>query len=165
MKVIVAVEDREYGEAIADFVAKHSWDATTEFKVVHVLAESPFKNENQALPCCDKAANLAEEQERRAKALVMSVSAKILCAYPRNKVEEVIKLGSVREQLSNLVEEWNADLLVMGSHGKGQFQKMFLGSVSTAMLTNADCSVIIVRLPQSRTEQDRIQKLAATNAG
>lgn len=164
MKVIVAVEDMEYGEAIADFVAKHLWDDSTQFKVVHVLAESPIKG-NEPFPCCEKAASLAEEQERRAKALVMSVAAKILCAHPKNKVEELIRVGSPREQLNDFIEEWNADLLVMGSHGRGQFSKLFLGSVSTALLSSAKCTVIIVRLPQAHKAQEPAQNLAGAKAG
>ena len=38
-----------------------------------------------------------------------------------------------------------AQLLVVGSRGRGEFPSLFLGSVSHALLRKADCPVAIVR--------------------
>ncbi|MGV3772658.1 MAG: universal stress protein [Verrucomicrobiales bacterium] len=46
-------------------------------------------------------------------------------------------LGSARD--------WQADLIVIGSHGRSLLQKMFLGSVSTKVAAEAHCSVRVVR--------------------
>lgn len=45
-------------------------------------------------------------------------------------------------------EEWNADLLVMGSHGRSVLSYFVLGSVSTKVLTEVRCSVRIAREPK-----------------
>lgn len=39
----------------------------------------------------------------------------------------------------------NVDLVVMGSHGRGKFKSLLLGSVSDAVLHHVDGSVLIVR--------------------
>ena len=44
-----------------------------------------------------------------------------------------------------------ADLIVVGSHGHGHFQRFLLGSVSQAVALHATCSVEIVRSPKART--------------
>ena len=47
-----------------------------------------------------------------------------------------------------IVEEadaWDANLIVMGSHGYGRFRRMILGSVAGAVVANARCSVQVVR--------------------
>ncbi|MBF6520272.1 universal stress protein [Nocardia farcinica] len=44
-----------------------------------------------------------------------------------------------------LAEAENAQLLVVGSHGRGGFAGMTLGSVSQAVLHGADCPVLIAR--------------------
>ena len=42
--------------------------------------------------------------------------------------------------------DWNADLIVVGSHGRG-FWGRLLGSVSNGVVHHAPCSVLVVRKP------------------
>ncbi len=42
-------------------------------------------------------------------------------------------------------ERWGADLIVMGSRGLGAWNRLMLGSVSSAVVHHARCSVEIVR--------------------
>jgi len=45
-------------------------------------------------------------------------------------------------------KEWNADLIVVGSHGRRGFDRIAMGSVSEALAMHAHCSVEVVRIPQ-----------------
>ena len=42
-------------------------------------------------------------------------------------------------------QEWHADLIVLGSHGRSGFDRVVMGSVSEAVALHAKCSVEIVR--------------------
>ena len=42
-------------------------------------------------------------------------------------------------------ESWNADLIVVGSHGRGFWGRNLLGSTSDRVLHHAPCSVLVVR--------------------
>src|SRR6266545_3730387 len=53
--------------------------------------------------------------------------------------------GSAREVILDEAERWDADLIVLGSHGYNGWQRFLLGSVSHAVATHAHCSVEIVR--------------------
>lgn len=44
-------------------------------------------------------------------------------------------------------EEWQADVLVVGSRGHGPFQTLVLGSVSAELVHHAPCPVLIARRP------------------
>ncbi|HTZ49653.1 MAG TPA: universal stress protein, partial [Verrucomicrobiae bacterium] len=43
-------------------------------------------------------------------------------------------------------EDWKADLIVMGSHGRRGFDRLILGSVSESVALHATCSVELVRI-------------------
>ncbi len=43
--------------------------------------------------------------------------------------------------------EWNADLIVLGSHGRRGFDRWVRGSVSESLAMNAHCSVEVVHMP------------------
>ena len=47
--------------------------------------------------------------------------------------------------LCRVAEEIAADLVVVGSRGRGVIQRALLGSVSTHVVHNAPCPVMIVR--------------------
>ncbi|MBC2639646.1 MULTISPECIES: universal stress protein [unclassified Rhodococcus (in: high G+C Gram-positive bacteria)] len=66
--------------------------------------------------------------------------------YPDVSVERVVARDRPVRVLSEFAEK--AQLIVVGSRGRGGFKGMLLGSTSNALLHTADCPVMIVR-PES----------------
>jgi nucleotide-binding universal stress UspA family protein len=44
-----------------------------------------------------------------------------------------------------MADLWNADLIVVGSHGRRGFDRYVMGSVSESVALHAHCSVEVVR--------------------
>lgn len=163
MRVLIAVEDKIYGDAIVDFVAKHNWESGTEFKVIHATHLEEMGYVTSSRYCCDVARSLIEERERRARALVKGVAAGIQTKLSGVSVSEQITLGSPKDVILDTAEEWKADMIVLGSHGRKGFSRFMLGSVSLSVLSHARCSVMIVKLPPAEEQKpaDReAQKIA-----
>lgn len=53
--------------------------------------------------------------------------------------------GEPAEQIVKTAEAWQADLVVIGSHGRGALGRMLLGSVAEAVMRRAPCPVLVVR--------------------
>lgn len=45
----------------------------------------------------------------------------------------------------NAAKEWPADLIVIGSHGRGGVKRALLGSVAEGVMRHAPCPVLVVR--------------------
>ncbi len=60
-------------------------------------------------------------------------------------VTTVLVEGVPAEQIVRLAADRQADLLVLGTHGRTGFSKMFLGSVATRVVATAGCPVVTVR--------------------
>ena len=52
---------------------------------------------------------------------------------------------SIVETIIDHAAKNNVDLIVVGTRGRTGFKKLLLGSVSTGILSHADCSVLVVR--------------------
>lgn len=56
-----------------------------------------------------------------------------------------IEVGDAGGVICVVAEETDADVVVVGSHGKGVLKRVFLGSVSEHVLRHAPCPVLVVR--------------------
>jgi len=70
---------------------------------------------------------------------------------------------SVASSLIDLSEKEQVDLMVAGTRGMGDFRRMILGSVSTNLLNNAPCPVLVVRKRISQVEPQIRKMLVATD--
>ena len=63
--------------------------------------------------------------------------------YPNVQVKKIIARDRPVRALTDAAE--GAQLLVVGSHGRGGFKGMLLGSTSRALLQSAPCPMMVVR--------------------
>ena len=66
-------------------------------------------------------------------------------------VEGEVLFGSPDSRIVETAQEWNADLIVVGSHGYGRLERLLLGSVSDSVIHHAPCSVLVVRAKHEET--------------
>ena len=64
-------------------------------------------------------------------------------------VTSAIEEGIAKSIIVEAASQWNADLVVVGSHGRKGLARFLMGSVSEGVARHAPCSVLIVRKPRS----------------
>jgi len=148
MKVLLAVDGSPCSKLAIDSIAGRVWPADTVFKVLTVL--EPFHPELAGWHSGYVPLALEAQQERlnEARTLVEETAALLAtsCQQPGTEaVSSEVLEGNVKEKIVECAREWHADMIVMGSHGRQGIEKLFLGSVSQAVLTEAPCSVEIVK--------------------
>jgi nucleotide-binding universal stress UspA family protein len=61
-----------------------------------------------------------------------------------DQAERRVVSGVPAERLADLADAEEAELIVVGSRGRGAFKAAFLGSVSTSLIGVARCPVLVV---------------------
>jgi nucleotide-binding universal stress UspA family protein len=79
-------------------------------------------------------------QEEAAQELLGELGA----ALGLEQAEQRVVVGYAAERLADLADEEDAQMIVVGSRGRGAFRAAFLGSVSTSLVGVARCPVLIV---------------------
>lgn len=160
MKVVVGIEDQIFGNAIVEFIGTQKWAPGTEFRLLYVV-DTVGTGEVVGELCCPTAVSLIEEQKKFGQELLMELDLKLLHGVPDAQTEQKVAYGRPKEKLLDEVEEWKADLLIVGSHGRTGFSRFLLGSVSMALLSAAPCSVLIVKIPPEKRKAAEAQLQAA----
>ena len=112
-----------------------------ELVLVQVLVEAPLYSEGfisrrQVQTVYDAQRKWSEETlEARAEQLRQSGI----------KTSWRVQAGAPHEEIVRTAEEEHADMIVMGTHGRGGLNRMVLGSVAERVIRLARCPVLTVR--------------------
>lgn len=70
------------------------------------------------------------------------------------------RIGDAVEEILGLAEDIGADLIVIGSRGRGGFRRVLLGSTTEAIVREAGCAVIVARPKEYRDVRlDRVVRI------
>jgi nucleotide-binding universal stress UspA family protein len=142
MKILLAIDGSKYSEAAAQAVISGFRMQGTEVLVLQVVEPFVFAAPPQM------AQGYAPELEGQLKHARESVAGKAdILRKAGFKVETRVTENEIRTEILEIAKDWNADLIVVGSHGEKGLRKFLIGSVAESVAHHAHCSVLIVRKP------------------
>lgn len=68
------------------------------------------------------------------------------------EADRVVRYGLAVDTIVREAAEWSADLLVVGSHGKGWAERLLVGSVTERLLNHLPTSLLVIPAPARATE-------------
>lgn len=144
MKILLATDGSECSQLAARSVAARPWPAGT---VVRALSVAEFSLPLLKVPYFSPGAmeNLRADSMRRAEEAEMSAEEILAEAGLQESGTVAVPVAMPKEVILQNAEEWGAQLIVCGSHGRRGLSRFLLGSVSEAIATHAKCSVEIIR--------------------
>jgi nucleotide-binding universal stress UspA family protein len=89
----------------------------------------------------------AHKKREFAHRIVEEFAAALRKKFPAHVIHKDVRIGCPKEVILSTAAKWNADTIVVGSHGKSKLGRMMMGSVSSSILADAKCTVIVVRPP------------------
>jgi len=106
--------------------------------VVHDPAEAPgFYASRKA------GEKVFRNMEESATQMMEAFAAKRLRKYEKHECH--VRSGIPATQIIRFAAEQKADMIAMGTHGRGGLDRLMLGSVADRVIRSSDCPVLIVR--------------------
>jgi nucleotide-binding universal stress UspA family protein len=134
---VVAVEGHEDGARIKAWLLAHPFKNPVDLTIVSVVRPIPSTDPFSLFPLQD----WTQVARRSAEDLVKGLAAAVMDDHYTVGTE--VMMGDPVDMLTERAR--SADLLIIGSHGRGALERFLLGSISHALLHGVPCPVLVVR--------------------
>lgn len=148
MKVLLATDGSDHSEQAARSIAERPWPAYTEVRVLSVVEiVLPTSRVFLEPPLMDSAfieSARADAMQRAQDAIAQATQ--ILSTSGLDVSDSIsVLLDTPKAIILDEAAKWDADLIVVGSHGRQGVDRFLLGSVSEGIAMHADCTVDVIR--------------------
>jgi nucleotide-binding universal stress UspA family protein len=146
MRILLAIDGSEFSDAAVREVAARPWPRGSIVKVLSVVDLSFVGAPALAPVSPDIFGDLEAALVAQAEGAVARAKAALAKnTTPGLVVETRVAVGPPALTIREIAEGWDANLVVVGSHGRGTVKRLLLGSVSSSVAFHAPCSVEIVQ--------------------
>ncbi len=150
-RILIATDGSETANEAAAFGMEMVGCSGAKIYAIYVIDTTPYRSvsldkiwSKETLDEFEKAGHEATSYvERIGKAAGVEVESRVLRGHP---VEKII----------NFAEDNNIDMIIIGSLGKGGYERFVLGSVSEKVVSHAKVPVLVVR-ERHKSEKKLIQ--------
>lgn len=143
-RILLATDDSRFSEAASRMLIMQARRHETEVRILCVV-EPPSLLVAREMGGYDPAMETVCDAQTSAARALVAKTAEILRAKGLN-VSTAVEQGNAKSKILDAAEEWHADLIMLGSHGRSGLERFLMGSVSDAVARHARCSVEVVRI-------------------
>ncbi|MBR8828860.1 MAG: universal stress protein [Gomphosphaeria aponina SAG 52.96 = DSM 107014] len=133
--IVVGLDCEEFSERVIKTLQTLHLNSLTKIILCHVLPTY----ENYGLEDGDKPhpswESLYQHREQQLKAYLAQLQGSVIEIVAGDPAEEIIRLANI----------YQADLIVIGTRGLKGFKRIIESSVSGQVVTDASCSVLVVK--------------------
>lgn len=152
---IIAVDGSPHAAAAVEAAIQgngRNWPVNTEFRLV--TSYGPFRRPHGI--------GLLKAEKQWAEKAQADGVARLKAAGLQ--VTNVVRMGDPKRVLMAEARRWKADCVFVGARGLNAFERILLGSVSSALAAHAPCSVEVIHLPPASLTAAKSVESATTPA-
>ncbi len=145
-KIIYPTDFSMAAETVFDTAQRLARDSDSLLLIVHVVepvvATTPG---TVAPPVTLGGTDLSATQQQQALDEAREQLGKVVPADPSIRFEHRLIEGFASEGILHLTEHEQADLIIMGTHGRTGVERLLMGSVAEKIVRHASCPVLTLR--------------------
>ena len=138
-RIFVALDDSDHAAWCVQAATKQALLAGADIVLLHVINPSATLSADFAATYAYDA--VRAQQRQKAEELIDATAALVPAAV---HVERLVREGAAAHEIVAAAREWEADLIVMGTRGRGRLATFLLGSTAEEVIRRAHCPVLTV---------------------
>jgi len=145
-RIVVAVDGSQNSKRAAEVAVDMASRSNASLFVISVISSTVYTEAPPGMVAGGAApSHMIDRAKTEAGTFVQEVVTKAEQQGVKVRGEIVENVPSVVDSIVDYVQEWKADVVVVGTRGLSGLKKVLLGSVSSALVSKAPCSVLVVR--------------------
>jgi nucleotide-binding universal stress UspA family protein len=138
-KILIAVDESAFAAHAADVGIELARSVKAEVAFIHAVDPSVARAAPGIGVPADK---LIAMEEQEARNLLRAFRDR---AGTSPAALDFLEIGKPATKIIEGAKSWPADLIVIGTHGRGGVARLLLGSVAESVVRHASCPVLLVR--------------------
>lgn len=143
MNLVVAINDADSAKNALEYILKEKYSKDTIIHLVHVIppgfAEAPVEGIPDVIA-----------EERKDETILLENTAQSLRTALGITVSTAILTGEIADTIAKACKQFAADQVIVPSHARHGFSKIWFGSVADEIVDSAPCSVVVLKMPQGK---------------
>jgi len=145
-RIMVAIDDSFATSKVLTAAIELAVQQGARLAICHAIDETIFAQREAAIMLSSSVGQVTRNLKNSAQEFVDQAAEMVRKAgveFETLIVES--ELGHVADMLAQASAEWQADLLVVGTHGRRGVERFFVGSVAEKLVSKASTSLLLVR--------------------
>jgi len=140
-KILVPVDGSEYMQKEVEVACQFSRLLNAEVTILHVVA-MPITSEPTGMP------EVTKQLEDAGNKIIAEAQRMAVGCGIQPKTEIDFSVGNPGMRIIKKAEGMGAGMIIIGAKGKNRLREILMGSVANAVVNNAPCLVLVVRLSE-----------------
>jgi len=137
-KILLAINESPFSFQIAEFAYALAKPLEAELAILHVVDQALLPVFNEANP------QQQEEVLLKLKEQSNNFLTKFQSQFVGLKNWIFSQSGIPAEEIIKAADEWKADLIIIGTHGRTGLKRLFMGSVAEDVLRHSKIPVVVI---------------------
>jgi nucleotide-binding universal stress UspA family protein len=143
-KILIAMEDSQYSDKAAAYGFALARKLEAEVGLIHVNeipAGTPYIADpmiNEPPIVLPEMIHIQEENSKNLLSRISNTFGKGVTTY------QFQKLGNPKDEILAVAAEWQADMIILGTHGRTGLDHFIAGSVAESITRHTKCPVLII---------------------
>jgi nucleotide-binding universal stress UspA family protein len=143
--IMLAIDGSDASELALQEAIKLAQQQKAELRIIHIVDESYIYHGGPGFDYSSFIASIRNEGQRILDCAEETIRKHSQIKYESYLVELQPLQGRVAENIVAEANAWPADILVIGTHGRRGFSRLFLGSVAENIIRIATIPILLIR--------------------
>ncbi len=146
MKLLIAIDGSKQSDAAIEACGKFI-KSVTQIKIISVVEQNYMIGAEPFAISSELYAQVEANERKLAVERVKNAEDKLCENFnvAETEISTEVLFGNPSQKIVEEAENSKADLIIIGSHGYGFWERAMIGSVSDSVIHHAPCSVLVVK--------------------